>query len=109
MKLRSRWRATELSGDFFDGTYDLPFVWHGMRESKNALVQRPQKEEHRFNGEARTQSGRLGPRAESEARTEIEEGRLTPLKMKKAGEQSPASKRSFLLRLFYTNRPVSVK
>lgn len=22
--------ATEFSGDFFDGTYDLLFVWHGM-------------------------------------------------------------------------------
>jgi hypothetical protein len=38
--------ATELSGDFSDGTYDLPFVGHGMRQSKNALVQRPQREEH---------------------------------------------------------------
>ena len=66
--------ATELSGDFFDGSYDLLFVWHGMRQSKNALVQRPKKEEHRFHGEARIQSGRLGLRAESEARTGIEQG-----------------------------------
>lgn len=32
--------ATEFFGDFFDGTYDLLFVRHGMRRSKNALVQR---------------------------------------------------------------------
>ena len=89
MKLRSRRRATELSGDFPNGTYDLLFVWHGMRRSKIALVQRPQKEEHRFRGEARIRSGRFGPRAESEARTEIEEGRLTPLKMKKRESNLP--------------------
>ncbi len=89
MKLRSRRRATELSGDFPNGTYDLLFVWHGMRRSKIALVQRPQKEEHRFRGEARIQSGRFGPRPESEARTEIEEGRLTPLKMKKRESNLP--------------------
>ena len=28
-------RATELSGDFFDGSYDLLFVWHGMGQSEN--------------------------------------------------------------------------
>ena len=31
--------ATDFFGDFFDGAYDLLFVRHGMRQSKNALVQ----------------------------------------------------------------------
>jgi hypothetical protein len=70
--------ATELSGDFSDGTYDLPFVGHGMRQSKNALVQRPQREEHRVHGEARIQSERLGPRAGSEARVQTAPGPQSP-------------------------------
>jgi hypothetical protein len=73
-------RATKLSGDFFDGTYDLPFVWHRMRQSKNELVQGVQREEHGVHGEARIQTGRLGPSAGSESRTEREQGPEAPLK-----------------------------
>jgi hypothetical protein len=72
--------ATDFFGDFFDGAHDLLFVRHGMRQSKIALVQGAQREEHRVHGEARIQSGRLGPCAESEARAKVEQGPEVPVK-----------------------------
>jgi hypothetical protein len=140
MKLRSRWRATQLSGDSFYGTYDLPFVWHGMRQSRNVLVQRPQRAEHRhprrvatlcgdekgpiahskgaevskrseapgifraaFREKRGSEAGGLALLAESGVRTEIEEGPQASLKMKKAGEKSPAVKAQYYTQRVYTS------